>query len=31
MDENGKIDRLEDTALKFAKMAGIELGLGKPP
>ena len=23
MDENGKIDRLEDTALKIAKMAGI--------
>ncbi len=28
MDENGKIDRVEDTALKFAKMAGIKLALG---
>jgi ethanolamine utilization protein EutA len=28
MDESGKINRLEDTALKFAKMAGIELKLG---
>ena len=28
MDENGKINRLEDTALKFAKMAGIDLRLG---
>lgn len=30
MDENGAINRLEDTALKFAKMAGIEgLKLGR--
>ena len=28
MDENGKINRLEDTALKIAKMAGISLSLG---
>src|SRR6266700_1698830 len=28
MDENGKINRLEDTALKVAKMAGISLSLG---
>ncbi len=28
MDQNGRIDRLEDTALKFAKMAGIKLALG---
>jgi hypothetical protein len=28
MDETGKINRLEDTALKFAKMAGIDLKLG---
>ncbi|MDH3444388.1 MAG: ethanolamine ammonia-lyase reactivating factor EutA, partial [Deltaproteobacteria bacterium] len=28
MDENGKINRLEDTALKFAKLAGIKLALG---
>src|SRR5689334_18323217 len=28
MDENGVINRLEDTALKIAKMAGIELSLG---
>jgi ethanolamine utilization protein EutA len=28
MDENGKINRLEDTALKFANMAGIDLKLG---
>jgi ethanolamine utilization protein EutA len=28
MDEDGKINRLEDTALKFAKMAGIDLKLG---
>ena len=28
MDENGKINRLEDTALKIAKMAGINLSLG---
>jgi ethanolamine utilization protein EutA len=28
MDENGKIDRLEDTALKIAKTAGISLSLG---
>src|SRR6476620_10223243 len=28
MDENGVINRLEDTALKIAKMAGIDLRLG---
>ncbi len=28
MDENGVINRLEDTALKIAKMAGIHLTLG---
>ncbi len=28
MDENGVINRLEDTALKIAKMAGIDLALG---
>jgi ethanolamine utilization protein EutA len=28
MDENGKITRLEDTALKIAKMAGVSLSLG---
>ena len=28
MDEDGKINRLEDTALKIAKMAGISLSLG---
>ena len=28
MDENGKINRLEDTALKIAKMAGLNLSLG---
>src|SRR2546422_1127191 len=28
MDENGKINRLEDTALKIAKMAGVSLRLG---
>jgi ethanolamine utilization protein EutA len=28
MDENGVINRLEDTALKIAKMAGINLTLG---
>ena len=28
LDENGKINRLEDTALKIAKMAGINLSLG---
>ena len=28
MDENGVINRLEDTALKIAKMAGIDLSLG---
>jgi ethanolamine utilization protein EutA (predicted chaperonin) len=28
MDENGVINRLEDTALKIAKMAGIHLSLG---
>ena len=28
MDENGRINRLEDTALKIAKMAGISLSLG---
>ena len=28
MDENGVIDRLEDTALKIARMAGIKLALG---
>ena len=28
MDENGVINRLEDTALKIAKMAGIQLTLG---
>lgn len=28
MDENDKINRLEDTALKIAKMAGISLSLG---
>src|ERR671919_2284597 len=28
MDDNGKINRLEDTALKIAKMAGISLSLG---
>jgi ethanolamine utilization protein EutA len=28
MDENGVINRLEDTALKIAKMAGINLSLG---
>jgi ethanolamine utilization protein EutA len=28
MDESGKINRLEDTALKVAKMAGISLSLG---
>lgn len=28
MDEAGVINRLEDTALKFAKMAGINLALG---
>ncbi|HEX9661766.1 MAG TPA: ethanolamine ammonia-lyase reactivating factor EutA [Candidatus Binatia bacterium] len=28
MDEDGKINRLEDTALKFAKMAGIDIKLG---
>ncbi len=28
MDENGKINRLEDTALKIAKIAGIDLALG---
>jgi ethanolamine utilization protein EutA len=28
MDENGKINRLEDTALKIAKMAGINLTMG---
>ena len=29
MDENGVINRLEDTALKIAKMAGVDLALGK--
>jgi ethanolamine utilization protein EutA len=29
MDESGKIDRLEDTALKIAKMAGVDLSLGR--
>jgi ethanolamine utilization protein EutA len=29
MDESGKINRLEDTALKIAKMAGIDLALGR--
>jgi len=28
MDENGVINRLEDTALKIAKMAGVSLRLG---
>jgi len=28
LDENGKINRLEDTALKIAKMAGVNLSLG---
>ena len=28
MDDSGKINRLEDTALKIAKMAGINLALG---
>jgi ethanolamine utilization protein EutA len=28
MDESGKINRLEDTALKIAKMAGVDLTLG---
>jgi ethanolamine utilization protein EutA len=28
MDENGKINRLEDTALKIAKIAGLSLSLG---
>lgn len=28
LDDNGKINRLEDTALKIAKMAGISLNLG---
>ena len=28
MDENGVINRLEDTALKIAKMAGISLSMG---
>jgi ethanolamine utilization protein EutA len=28
LDENGKINRLEDTALKIAKLAGISLALG---
>ncbi len=28
MDENGVINRLEDTALKIAKMAGLHLSLG---
>jgi ethanolamine utilization protein EutA len=28
MDESGKINRLEDTALKIAKMAGVSLSLG---
>ncbi len=28
MDENGRINRLEDTALKIAKVAGISLSLG---
>jgi ethanolamine utilization protein EutA len=28
MDENGRINRLEDTALKVAKMAGVKLALG---
>jgi ethanolamine utilization protein EutA len=28
MDESGKIDRLEDTALKIAKFAGVSLSLG---
>src|SRR5215475_7376399 len=28
MDENGIVNRLEDTALKIAKMAGISLSLG---
>src|SRR5499433_565332 len=28
MDENGTINRLEDTALKIAKLAGISLSLG---
>src|SRR5262245_26528641 len=28
LDDNGKINRLEDTALKIAKMAGISLRLG---
>jgi ethanolamine utilization protein EutA len=28
LDENSKINRLEDTALKIAKMAGINLSLG---
>src|SRR6266478_9325401 len=28
LDENGKINRLEDTALKIAKMAGLNLSLG---
>jgi ethanolamine utilization protein EutA len=28
MDENGVINRLEDTALKIAKMAGVNLALG---
>ena len=30
MDENGRINRLEDTALKIAKMAGVNLALGAP-
>ncbi|MGH7828516.1 MAG: ethanolamine ammonia-lyase reactivating factor EutA [Candidatus Binatia bacterium] len=28
LDENGKINRLEDTALKIAKLAGVSLSLG---
>ena len=28
MDENGRINRLEDTALKIAKIAGLDLRLG---
>ena len=31
MDENGKINRLEDTALKIAKTADVSLSLGATP